>query len=156
RRTFEVYSPKVVAGISQIPRVLQTRAFQIEMRKKKKGEATSSFQPDRLVRWSEQMRDTLALFALRNARCIAQEYGARDRLDQIADTDGKPVCDDRLRDILAPIYAMAAIVDREAGHTLASSAVDSFAVIQAKGRNSDGGGDYALAAHALFNWAKLR
>jgi hypothetical protein len=156
RQTFEAYCPKAVAGISQIPRVLQTRVLQFEMRRKKKHEVTQPFQPDRLTNWAATVRDNMAIFSLRYATVIAQLYEARDKIVPSGGVDGRPVFDDRLRDILAPIYTIAAVIDHAAGRLIATSEVDSFANLQAGARNSESVGDYAIAAHALFEWAERR
>jgi hypothetical protein len=102
------------------------------------------------------MRDDLAIFALRNAPTIAQMYDARDELVPCSGDAGKTIFDDRLRDILAPVYALAAVVDHQAGVLVATHEVNRFADLQAGARNSDSAGDYALAAHALLEWARTR
>jgi hypothetical protein len=156
RQTFDVYSPKIIAGINQIPRVLQTRVLHIEMRKKKPTEKRQSFKPDRQANRLAKIRDDSALFALRNAPTIAQMYEARDELVPTSGHEGKTIFDDRLRDILAPIYALAAVVDHQAGDLIATLEVNRFAELQAGARNSDSAGDYALAVHAVFEWAETR
>jgi len=153
-RPFGVYGPKVIAGINQIPRPLQTRAFRIEMRKKKNSEEIRSFRPDRLMKWAAKRRDDLAIFALQNAEQITELYDKRDELVPKRSEGGNTVFDDRLRDIFAPLYAMAAIVDEQAGKQVAISQLNQFVQIQAGARDSEGAGDYVLAAHALWNWAK--
>lgn len=153
---FDVYGPKVIAGINQIPRPLQTRAFRIEMRKKKDSEDIKPFRPDRLDKWTAKRRDDLAILALRNAKKIATIYDQRDQLVPRRSKDETIVFDDRLRDIFAPLYAVAAIVDEEAGEPVATPDLYKFLKLQAGARDSEGAGDYVLAAHALYRWAESR
>jgi hypothetical protein len=101
------------------------------------------------------MRDQLAVFALRNAGVIAELYEARSTLLPIQVEGSSALIGDRLRDILFPMYAVAAAIDREAGQLIATSELDDFAAAQAGLRESDGG-DQAVAVHALFNFAELR
>src|SRR5438309_771787 len=56
-----------------------------------------------------------------------------------------------------PLYAVAAVIDHEAGHLVATPRLDEFAAMQAGSRNSDpASDDWAVAAHALFDWATPR
>ena len=155
-RAFDVYGPKVIAGINQIPRPLQTRAFRIEMRKKKNIEHIEPFRPDRLTKWTTKRRDDLAIFALRNAKKIARLYARRDDLVPQRSKDGNTVFEDRLRDIFAPLYVMAAIVDGQAGEPVATPQLYKFLKLQAGARDSEGVGDYVLAAHVVWKWADER
>ena len=153
-RAFDVYGPKVIAGINQIPRPLQTRAFRIEMRKKKFTEEIASFRPDRQTKWTAELRDDLAIFALRNAKKIARLYARRDDLVPQQSKDGIIVFEDRLRDIFAPLYVMAAIVDDEFAEPVAKPQLYKFLKLQVGARDAEGAGDYVLAAHAVWNWAE--
>ena len=155
-RAFDVYSPKIISGINQVPRTLQTRSFRIEMRKRKKSEHILPFSPDRLEAWSANRRDDMAILALRNAKKIARLYARRDDLVPKQNEDGDVVFDDRLRDIFAPLYVMAKIVDDDLGEPAATSQLYQFLLLQAGARDAEGVGDYVLAVHALWNWAKDR
>ena len=155
-KAFDVYGPKVIAGINQIPRPLQTRAFRIENRKKKNTEDNKSFRPDRLTNWTAKRRDDLAIFALRNAKKIVHLYDRRDSLVPRQSKDGQVDFEDRLRDIFAPLCVMAEIVDEEAGEPVAKQPLYKFLKLQAGARDAEGVGDYVLAAHALYRWAKQR
>lgn len=154
-RRFAVYCPKAIAGINSLPRTLHTRVFQIQMPKRKHDEQIDEFEPDRLNEWAERTRDDHAIFALRNAGKVAEMYERRSKLFPRSDKeDGRPVTDDRLRDILAPLYAIAAVIDREAGCPVATPGLDQFAEVQAGLRHSDDTeDDIAMAVHALFEWA---
>ena len=155
-RPFKVYGPKVIAGINQIPRPLQTRSFRIEMRKRKNSEKITPFRPDRLRKWSAARRDDLAIFALRNAKEIARLYANRDDLVPRQSEDGSVIFDDRLRDIFAPLYVIAKRVDDELEEPFATPELYKFLLSQAGERDAEGGGDYVIAAHALWNWAEDR
>jgi hypothetical protein len=155
-REFGVYCPKAIAGISTLPRTLNSRVFQIEMPKKKETEKIDSFEPDRLAPWAEETRDDLARFALMNTGKILELYQGRSELVPRS-INGVVRLDDRLRDILAPLYVVAAVIDLEAGALGATADLERFAAIQAGARRSDPAGDeYALAAHLLFDWAASR
>jgi hypothetical protein len=151
---FDVYGPKVIAGINQIPRPLQTRSFRTEMRKKKSTEKIKPFYPDRLGKWASNRRDDMAIFALRNAKKIAELYHQRHNLVPQRSRDGKIFFDDRLRDIFAPLYVLADLVDEQAGELVATPRVYDFLKLQAGARDAEGAGDYVLAAHAVWNWAE--
>lgn len=154
---FQVFCPKVLACISPIPRVVRTRVFQFDMPKRKPTEAIEAFKPDRRVEWSARVRNDLAIFALRNAPIIAELYDQRDVLLSSLDAAKKaPQMDDRLADIVAPLYAVAAVIDREAGQLVATPQLEAFAALQAGLRHNDEVGDYAVAALALYEWAEGR
>jgi hypothetical protein len=156
-RRFSVYCPKAIAGISYLPRTLHTRVFQIDMPKRKATESIRNFEPDRLAARAEQMCDDQAIFALRNASKIADMYAGRSELVPQWDGQARPLMDDRLRDILAPLYAVAAVIDHEAGYLVATPGLDQFAALQAGSREPDSTSeDYAVAARALFQWASPR
>jgi hypothetical protein len=155
-RKYNVYGSKSIAGINKIPRPLQTRAFHIEMQKRKDSEKIWRFHPDRLTEWAADRRDDMAIFALRNAKRITDLYQKRDELVPQRSDDGDTVYDDRLLDIFAPLYVMAALVDEQAAEPVAKPQLDEFLQLQAGARDSEGAGDYVLAAHAIWNWAKER
>jgi Domain of unknown function (DUF3854) len=147
---FAIYSPKVIAGINHLPRTLHSRVFEVEMPKRKSGELVDLYQPDQLTARAARARDDQAIFALRNAAGIVEMYAAREQIVPRS-------VDDRLRDILGPLYAVAATIDADAGSLLATPELDRFAEMQAKSRQRDvGGGDYAIAARALWEWAADR
>jgi hypothetical protein len=153
-KAFDVYGPKVIAGINQIPRPLQTRSFRTEMRKKKNTEEIKPLHPDQLGKWTSNRRDDMAIFALRNAKKIAELYHQRNNLVPQGSRDGKIIFDDRLRDIFAPLYVLADLVDEQAGELVATPRVYDFLKLQAGARDAEGAGDYVLAAHAVWNWAE--
>jgi hypothetical protein len=93
------------------------------MPKRKPGEKIERFQPDRLAIWAAEMRDHTAIWILRNTANIAKFYEARDQLMR---ANGKQAPDDRLADIMAPLYALAAAVDHEASRLLATPRLDDM------------------------------
>jgi hypothetical protein len=152
-QSFNVYSPKVVASINPLPRVLRTRVLQFTMPKRKRSECIKGFKPDRLEEWAARLRDDLAIFALRNASVVSALYEGREKLLPDGGEGGLAAADDRLRDLLAPLFAVAAAIDIEARRRMATPELEAFAVDQAGLTESDAVGDYALGAHAISNWA---
>src|SRR6185369_12160969 len=107
----------------------------IEMRKRKDSEKITILRPDRLAQWTANRRDDMAIFALRNAERITSLYGRRDQLVPQQSSEGNTVYDDRLADIFAPLYVMAATVDEQAGESMATSQLDKFLQLQAGARD---------------------
>lgn len=157
RKTFHVYCPKVVACLNEIPAVLETRVFRIDMKKKKHTEQIKGFEPDYFEKQAVELRDDMAIFALRNAKTIAGAYQLRAELvpRNIAQ-DETIVLDDRLRDILAPLYAIAEVIDNEIRTPVATRELDRFTETQVRARASSGECDFAIAIHALYHWAEPR
>ena len=122
---------KAIAGINQIPRPLQTRAFRIEMRRRKDSEEIKILRPDRLAEWTADRRDDMAILALQSEDRITSLYDQRDELVPQRSNDGNTVYDDRLRDIFAPYTPWLQFVDEQAGEPMATSQLDKFLQLQA-------------------------
>jgi predicted permease len=146
---FQVYCPKVLAGISNLPRTLHTRVFQVEMPRRKPTEPIALLEPDRLQDDVCKLRDDQAIFAFRNAAAIAAAYARRDSFFP----DG--AIEDLLRDILAPLYAIASVIEGELGDINVSRELAQFAALQSKKRMDDSHSDiYTVLVHCLYEWAE--
>lgn len=157
RKTFRVYCPKLVACLNDIPPVLQTRVFRIDMHKKMATEEVKPFEPDIFEEHTSKLRDDMAIFALRKARAIAAAYQLRAELVPCKVGQDQTIkLNDRLRDILAPLYAISEVVDHEAGAPLTRRELDRFAEGQVFDRNSNSECDLAIAIQALSHWAEKR
>jgi putative DNA primase/helicase len=83
---FEVFAPKAIAGIDNLPPTLASRCIRIEMRRRKKTELIDDFFRSELESEAQELRDALAAFAdrytdgLRMAR--PERLGVRDRLEE--------------------------------------------------------------------------
>lgn len=75
RKTFNSYSPKVFAGISEISDVLQDRCVKVRMLKKNKDEHVARYKVDDMLKKSlDTLRSDLYICALNNASDIKQMY----------------------------------------------------------------------------------
>jgi len=107
-----VYCPKVIAGINNLPGTLQDRCIKIFLHRKKKSESVERFLPGTYQRL-EPLRNQLEAWAVRDEQRIIEAYGDRDQL-------GVPsVADDRLRDILEPLFAIASVLPKWISEKLA-------------------------------------
>jgi hypothetical protein len=104
-REFNVYAPRVLAGIRGLSTTLADRSLRIELIRKRLDVKMERFSPrqqgERLVR----LRDDLHLAALQHAKKIIDAYNCTADFFIPAETD------DRLRDIVEPLFAIAAAAD---------------------------------------------
>jgi Protein of unknown function (DUF3631) len=101
-----IYCPKVIAGIENLPVTLQDRCIKIALQRKKHSEEVRRFMPEDYER-HEHLRDQLDAWGERKAPAILKAYEDRERL-------GVPteVTDDRVRDILEPLFAIAGVLPK--------------------------------------------
>src|SRR5205807_2067468 len=85
------------------------RCFRIELIRKRRGERLRKFSPRVQARALARLRDEFHLVALEHAQDIAALY---DRAEEFPIPDE---VDDRLRDIIEPLFAIAATADAEKG-----------------------------------------
>jgi hypothetical protein len=132
---YPIYTPKALAGISRLPATTVSRSFAIRMWRKQKSDTITRFNPQRRAAAIAlaDLRDDLYRAALTHAEEVARIY---DRAEEFALPDE---CDDRARDILEPLYAMATLIDsqRPAGSSNLVTALCSFARLQAGVRASE-------------------
>jgi len=125
---YPLYVPKALAGISSLPETTLSRCFKIRMWRKKKEDAIERFKPQSpaVAVALTELRNDLYRAALLHAEEVARIY---DRAEEFA----LPACDDRARDILEPLYAIAELIDRQrpAGAASMTTALCAFAQLQA-------------------------
>lgn len=100
-----VYCPKVIAGINNLSATLQDRCIKIFLHRKKKSEKVERFLPG-THQSLEPLRNQLEVWSVRDAQRIISAYTTRDQL-------GVPsAADDRAKDILEPLFAIASVLPR--------------------------------------------
>jgi hypothetical protein len=109
-KSYNVYSPKMFAGIAEIDDVLQDRTFRIQLFKKKDNEKVERYkETNEIMELQQNIRDDLYVFALTNGKAIAERYnkeGAIKGLDHLSN---------RELDIWEPIFLLANLVDLQTG-----------------------------------------
>jgi hypothetical protein len=109
-RDFDVYSPKAIASISHLPDTTADRVIPIEMRRKRKSDKIKRIGTRATAAEASRLREDCHIAALCFTGDIAECYEQAEQLPLIpADLD------DRARDILEPLFAIAAIADGESG-----------------------------------------
>jgi hypothetical protein len=139
-REFSVYAPRVLASIRRLSATVADRSFRIELIRKRRDERLMRFSHRAQARALARLRDELHLVALEHAREIAAWY---DRAEKLPIPDG---VDDRLRDILEPLFAIAAAADAERGSGLYVGAMVRAAEALSGIRSDDDSDEAALVA----------
>jgi hypothetical protein len=110
-KAYNAYSPKMFAGISEIDDVLQDRTFRIPLLRKKEGESVERYKDTPEILASQRgIRDDLYVFALTNAKKIAELY----HMASSSPIKGMDHLNNRELDIWEPIMLLANMVDNEA------------------------------------------
>jgi hypothetical protein len=122
---FPVYCPKVIAGIENLPVTLQDRCIRIALHRKTSSEKVERFLPEDHER-KQPLRNQLDDWSVRKALPILAAYRDRKNL-------GVPeIEDDRVRDILEPLFAIASVLPESVKRQLIDGACDIT-----KGRKSE-------------------
>jgi 5S rRNA maturation endonuclease (ribonuclease M5) len=105
---YEVYSPKVLCGLNQVPGTIRDRAFRITMVKKKESEKIKRFVLQRDLEQIEQIRSNLYLWALSYCKDVEKVY------HQLPDLNIPHISKltDRERDIWEPILAISLVLEK--------------------------------------------
>ncbi|MGD0921673.1 MAG: primase C-terminal domain-containing protein [Terriglobia bacterium] len=136
----DAYCPRALAGISRLHPVLADRCFKIFLKRKRPDDKVKRFSERRLASKLQGMRDDLHVFGLLYAPPVGERYDESDSLVL------PPEVDDRARDILEPLFAIAWVVDN-AGPELAIAEVLTVAARAiARDRASDEGEDEEITA----------
>jgi hypothetical protein len=102
---FNVYAPRVLAGINRLSTTLADRSFRITLIRKRGDERVERFSPKQQGHGLTWLRDDLHLAALQHAKDITDAY------DRAEEFPVPPETDDRLRDILEPLFAIAKVAE---------------------------------------------
>jgi hypothetical protein len=100
-KTFEVFRPIALSGISTLPDTTADRSLKIQLKRKRRDEKTEGLQIDRLHGEFQKIRDDLYVFALDSASTI---IGAYNEFDDNLIPDG---VDDRLRNAFEVMMSIA-------------------------------------------------
>jgi Protein of unknown function (DUF3631) len=124
--SFPIYCPKVIAGIESLPVTLQDRCIRIALHRKTASEKVDRFMPED---YDEQLplRNQLEAWAGRKSDSIMKSYRDREALGVPAGVE-----DDRVRDILEPLFAVASALPRSVQRSLSQAALEI-----AQGRKSE-------------------
>jgi hypothetical protein len=139
-REFNVYAPRVLASIRNLSTTVADRCLRIELVRKHRDERVEKFSPRRQLAALTRLRDDLHLVALQHAKLVAACY---ERAEEFPIPDQ---VDDRLRDILEPLFAIATAADNERGIAFHIDAMMKGAKALAGIRVADDGDDAALVA----------
>jgi hypothetical protein len=100
-----VYCPRALAGISRLHSILADRCIKVFLKRKAPDQKVHRLIMRRLAPKLQQLRDELHIFALQLAPAVAGHY---ERLDSLRIS---AKLDDRARDVLEPLFAIARVVD---------------------------------------------
>lgn len=103
---FNVYAPRVLAGINRLSTTLADRSFRIELVRKRRDVQVERFSARQQNKTLGRLRDDLHLAALQHAKEFTNAYERAEHFSIPAEAD------DRLRDIVEPLFAIATVADR--------------------------------------------
>lgn len=101
----DVYCPRAIAGINRIHPTLADRCIKIFLKRKSPDETAARWDERKLRAQLQQIRDHLHIFGLQFASAIAGHYANSDSVQFPRQVD------DRARDILEPLFAIARVID---------------------------------------------
>jgi hypothetical protein len=104
---FRVFGPKAFAGIRDMADTVRDRSLALRFLRKAQSTKLKRFRLRSLRTTLQDLRDRCHLWALHYAADVIATYDDADTLPLPED------CDDRLRDILEPLFAVAAVIDRD-------------------------------------------
>ena len=110
--SFNAYSPKVLAGIKGVSDTLEDRSFKIPMIRKAPGEKVKRFNLRQQDSELQQIRDDCYIFGLKHGPDVIELYDS-----QTGEFPGMEGLDNRLKDILKPLLAIASVIDTLSGDT---------------------------------------
>ena len=160
---FDVYSPKCFASIKPLSDTTADRSFRIELLRKKRDEKTASAGDARALAAASALRDDCHIVALANASSITDIY--TDLADSLwpdvvrDDVDSaklpSPAADNRARDILLPLFAIAIAADAGCeSPTWYPAMLDATsAIVGARGDTSADEVSLVAAAQALKDYS---
>lgn len=144
---YHAYCPKALAGLVSLPETLNDRVLRIDMARKKAGEGVERLNLRKVGQELRDLRDSLYLVGLGYNKDVIQFYDNAEELDIPQELD------DRLRDILEPLFALAGVVDAEKGELDATAAIKPYALALARAKDADDHAD--TAQHTVRALLKL-
>jgi hypothetical protein len=105
---FNVYGPKVLAGISSLVDTIEDRSFKVSMVRKTKEEKVERFNLRKQGKEFEGLRRELGLWAEERKKAIEVLYDGIEEIPEMASLD------DRFKDVSEPLVAIASYADAEA------------------------------------------
>ncbi len=136
----DAYCPRVLAGISRLAPTLADRSFRIFLKRKMKEEKVARFSERKLSAYLQKKRDNLHCFGLLFAGAIAKQYAKADSFCIPKEAD------DRARDILEPLFAIAIVLDEKNSKLRVTKQLIQAAERIAKDRAADEGEDEEVVA----------
>jgi hypothetical protein len=136
----EVFCPRALAGINRLAPTLADRCFRIFLKRKRTDEHVARFNQRVLSRSLQKKRDNLHKFGLLFAPAIAQYYENGNTLPIPPETD------DRARDILEPLFAIARLLDEQSPALAVTKQLIESAKKIARDRDADEGEDETVVA----------
>jgi hypothetical protein len=124
---YQVYTPKALAGLAHIPDALIGHCLKITMWPKSDTDPVTPIDVEAEKEPLAAIRDDLYRAALTHAEAMQAIYARREEFDL------PTACDDRARDVLAPLFAIANFIDthRQDSSRRMTSALQGFARDQA-------------------------
>jgi len=136
----DAFCPRVLAGISRLAPTLVDRCLKVFLKRKLKEEKVARFSERKLSKYLQHQRNLLYKFGLRCAPSIAKQYEAADSFPI------PKAVDDRARDILEPLYAIATVLDEQNQKLKITEQLIYAAERIAKDRAADEGEDEEVVA----------
>jgi len=102
-KEFNVYCPKVIAGIDNLPETLQDRCIKIYLHRKRKTDEVERFMPS-MFEEMKPLRNQIDAWSDRDGMRIVTTYNQGLVLPAGAD--------DRLRDMMEPLFAIASVMPK--------------------------------------------
>lgn len=126
-----VYCARAIAGINSLTPTLADRCLRVFLTRKLPHEKIARFNERQLGKHLQSLRDSLHVFALQYAERVAKVYEQSEEL-RIPEK-----ADDRARDILEPLFSIAALIDDEEGNQAITNQLIVAAGAIAKDRTAD-------------------
>lgn len=144
---WQAYCPKALAGLVCLPDTLNDRVLRVDMARKKRGEKIERLNLRKQGEELEILRDNLYLVGLEYDQVVIEFYSRMEELEVPEEVD------DRGKDILEPLFALAGIIDAEKGNLDVTGNLKSYALELAGVRSADDHAD--LAQHTVRTLLKL-
>ena len=136
----DVFCPRALAGINRLAPTLADRCFRLFLKRKRKEERVARFNQRELASYLQKRRNDLHKFGLLCAPAIARSY------ENASDFPIPSKVDDRARDILEPLFAIARLLDKHNPDLAVTKQLIEAAKKIARDRAADEGEDEIVVA----------